>query len=98
HLALLTALRAAARARRFDQGTGVSPGKWLLRQRIAAACALLERTDLTVETIATRVGLSSASNLRRRFFNELRTTPGDYRRNFTTRQSSGPVDHPPASP
>lgn len=98
HLAAQAGLSARSIARRFDQETGVSPGKWLLRQRIAAACALLERTDLTVETIATRVGLSSASNLRRRFFNELRTTPGDYRRNFTTRQSGGLADHPPARP
>lgn len=39
-------------------------------------------TVLPVETIATRVGLSSAVNLRRRFRNALSTTPAAYRRRF----------------
>ncbi|HEX5594662.1 MAG TPA: helix-turn-helix domain-containing protein [Micromonosporaceae bacterium] len=69
-------------ARRFADQLGVSPGQWLLAQRIAAARALLEETELTVEAIAERVGLSSATNLRRRFHRSVRTTPAAYRRNF----------------
>jgi AraC family transcriptional activator FtrA len=69
-------------ARRFDQQLGASPGQWLLAQRIARTRALLEETDLPVETIATRVGLSSATNLRRRFRAALRTTPSAYRRAY----------------
>ncbi|MFE2978876.1 helix-turn-helix domain-containing protein [Streptomyces sp. NPDC059258] len=69
-------------ARRFVGQVGVSPGQWLLRQRVDAARSLLERTDLPVETIAARVGLSSAVNLRRRFRTDLGTTPGAYRRLF----------------
>ncbi|MFG2652622.1 GlxA family transcriptional regulator [Streptomyces sp. NPDC048436] len=69
-------------ARRFTQQLGVSPGQWLLRQRIDAARVLLEQTDLPVEAIATRVGLASAINLRRRFRDALGTTPGAYRRTF----------------
>ncbi|MEV4249024.1 hypothetical protein AB0J63_37125 [Streptosporangium canum] len=42
----------------------------------------MEETDLPVETIATRVGLSSAVNLRRRLHTALRTTPAAYRRSF----------------
>ncbi|MFF3018265.1 AraC family transcriptional regulator, partial [Streptomyces sp. NPDC057939] len=37
-----------------------------------------------VETIAHRVGLSSAVNLRRRFHEAVRTTPAAYRRTFRT--------------
>ncbi|MGO4753934.1 DJ-1/PfpI family protein, partial [Streptomyces sp. 2MCAF27] len=48
-------------ARRFAEQLGASPGRWVLRQRVAAAQALLEETDLSVEAIATRVGLSSAA-------------------------------------
>ncbi|MEV0291707.1 helix-turn-helix domain-containing protein [Kribbella sp. NPDC050820] len=69
-------------ARRFADQLGIAPGQWLLAQRIARTRALLEDTDLPVETIATRVGLSSATNLRRRFHAALRTTPSAYRRAF----------------
>lgn len=70
-------------ARRFAEQLGTSPGQWLLGQRLDAARALLEQTDLSVEAIATRVGLSSAVNLRRRFRAHLGTTPGAYRRTFS---------------
>jgi AraC family transcriptional activator FtrA len=69
-------------ARRFAGQLGVSPGRWLLQQRVAAAQALLEETDLPLEAIAARVGLSSATNLRRRFHSMMRTTPAAYRRSF----------------
>lgn len=68
--------------RRFAEQLGISPGRWLLDRRIAATRALLEETDLPVETIARKVGLSSAVNLRRRFHEALRTTPAAYRRAF----------------
>ncbi|MFI7694507.1 helix-turn-helix domain-containing protein [Nonomuraea sp. NPDC049655] len=69
-------------ARRFAGQLGVSPGRWLLQQRVTAARALLEETDLPVEAIAARVGLSSAANLRRRFHSLVHTTPAAYRRSF----------------
>lgn len=69
-------------ARRFEEQLGTAPGQWLLAQRIARTRVLLEETDLPVETIAARVGLSSATNLRRRFRAALHTTPSAYRRAF----------------
>ncbi|ALG10849.1 GlxA family transcriptional regulator [Kibdelosporangium phytohabitans] len=69
-------------ARRFDEQLGTSPGRWLLTQRVNATRALLEETDLSVEAIARRVGLVSATNLRRRFAAAVRTTPAAYRRAF----------------
>ncbi|GAA1942727.1 GlxA family transcriptional regulator [Kitasatospora viridis] len=72
-------------ARRFAEQLGTSPGAWLLTRRLAAARTLLERTDLPVEAIATRVGLASAVNLRRRFRAALATTPGAYRQAFRGR-------------
>ncbi|GAA2469938.1 GlxA family transcriptional regulator [Winogradskya humida] len=69
-------------SRYFAEQLGTSPGRWLLDRRIASTRALLEETDLPVETIAERVGLSSAVNLRRRFRHALQTTPGAYRRTF----------------
>ena len=69
-------------ARRFTEQVGTSPGQWLLGQRLDATRVLLEQTNLPVEAIATRVGLASAVNLRRRFRAHLGTTPGAYRRTF----------------
>lgn len=81
-LAAQAGISARTLARRFADQLGSTPGQWLLAQRIAACRVLLEETDLPVETIARRVGLSSATNLRRRFQTALRTTPGAYRRSF----------------
>jgi AraC family transcriptional activator FtrA len=69
-------------ARRFREQLGVSPGQWLLSRRVDAARALLEQTDLPLDAVASRVGLASATNLRRRFHAAVRTTPAAYRRAF----------------
>lgn len=69
-------------ARRFADQLGTSPGAWLLTRRVAEARTLLESTDLSVEAIAARVGLTSAVNLRRRLRTYVGTTPGAYRRAF----------------
>ncbi|WP_399085247.1 GlxA family transcriptional regulator [Streptomyces sp. BBFR2] len=73
-------------ARRFAEQVGTTPGQWLLARRISAARTLLEETDLPVEAVAVRVGLSSATNLRRRFHDALGTTPAAYRRAFRHRR------------
>jgi AraC family transcriptional regulator, transcriptional activator FtrA len=78
HLAERAGLSSRTLARRFTEQLG-SPGQWLLGQRLYAARILLEQTDLPVEAIATRVGLASAVNLRRRF----RVHLGTYRRTFS---------------
>ncbi|GAA2440605.1 helix-turn-helix domain-containing protein [Actinomadura vinacea] len=82
-LAERAGLSSRTLARQFTEQLGTSPGQWLLGQRLDAARVLLEQTDLPVEAIATRVGLASAVNLRRRFRAHLGTTPGAYRRTFS---------------
>lgn len=69
-------------ARRFRELTGTSPARWLRHQRIVRAQELLEATDLTIDTIATKVGFGSAANLREHFASTLHTTPSAYRRRF----------------
>jgi AraC family transcriptional regulator, transcriptional activator FtrA len=81
-LAERAGLSSRTLARRFTEQLGTSPGQWLLDQRLDATRVLLEQTDLPVEAIATRVGLASAVNLRRRFRARLGTTPGAYRQTF----------------
>ncbi|WP_345352146.1 GlxA family transcriptional regulator [Actinoallomurus liliacearum] len=81
-MAVYAGVSARTLTRRFAEQLGTSPGQWLLARRIATARDLLESSDLPVDAIARRVGLSSATNLRRRFLNTLATTPGAYRRAF----------------
>ncbi|MFD7917922.1 helix-turn-helix domain-containing protein [Streptomyces sp. NPDC059740] len=81
-LAAQAGLSARTLARRFADQLGTSPGQWLLARRIDAARELLESSDLPLDGVARHVGLSSATNLRRRFHSALGTTPGAYRRAF----------------
>ncbi|MFC3349986.1 GlxA family transcriptional regulator [Streptomyces echinoruber] len=69
-------------ARRFQQETGTTPYRWLLRQRVLLAQQLLEATDETVDAIAARAGFGTAAALRYQFDRVLGTTPNDYRRTF----------------
>ncbi|TMA32164.1 MAG: helix-turn-helix domain-containing protein, partial [Deltaproteobacteria bacterium] len=67
----------------FDQ-LGTSPARWLIGQRVIAAQRMLETTGLEVETIADRIGMGSATNLRHHFRAQVRTTPTRYRRMFSS--------------
>ena len=67
-------------ARRFVAETGMTPMRWLTKQRIVEARRLLEFTDLTVETIAQRCGLGTAANLRLHLARDSETTPTAYRK------------------
>ncbi|MGW9026360.1 helix-turn-helix domain-containing protein, partial [Streptomyces sp. NPDC055722] len=62
-------------ARRFQQETGTTPYRWILRQRVLLAQELLERTDETMDTIADRTGFGTAAALRHQFVRALGTTP-----------------------
>ncbi|GAA4848167.1 GlxA family transcriptional regulator [Saccharopolyspora rosea] len=84
----LDALAAHARTsvrtftRRFREETGTSPLEWLLRQRVEHARHLLESTDLPVDEVAERAGLTDASSLRKHLRRRLGTSPTAYRRTF----------------
>ncbi|TPQ20322.1 GlxA family transcriptional regulator [Streptomyces sporangiiformans] len=69
-------------ARRFQQETGTTPYRWILRQRVLLAQRLLEATDETMDTIADRTGFGTAAALRHQFVRSLGTTPQAYRRTF----------------
>lgn len=69
-------------ARRFQQETGTTPYRWILRQRVLLAQRLLEATNETMDTIAWRTGFGTAAALRHQFARSLGTTPQAYRRTF----------------
>ena len=75
-------------ARRFQQETGTTPYRWILRQRVLLAQRLLEATDETVDAIAGRTGFGNAAALRHHFVRAVGTTPQVYRRTF--RRPPGP--------
>ncbi len=70
-------------SRKFAESTGYTPMRWVLRARIDAARELLERSDLGVEEVATRVGLGTGANLRLHFHRILGTSPTEYRHTFS---------------
>lgn len=69
-------------ARHFRAVTGMSPLRWLHAQRIRYAQELLETSGLSVEQIAARTGMGTATTLRRHFHQQLGVPPEAYRRTF----------------
>ena len=69
-------------ARHFRVQTGTTPGRWLIRQRLAEAQRLLECTDMSMEQIAHACGFGSATPLRRQFAQVVGSSPSNYRRTF----------------
>lgn len=68
--------------RHFQLKFGISPLQWLLAQRVARAQELLETTDDSVEHVAERTGMGTATSLRRHFNRRLGVSPDAYRRTF----------------
>ncbi len=92
-LAVRSAMSPRTFARRFRDSHGTTPHQWLLRQRVLLAQRLLETTDLSVDLVATRCGMGTATNLRQHFQRIVRNTPQGYRRCF--QQGCGQPERPP---
>ncbi|WNM33108.1 helix-turn-helix domain-containing protein [Streptomyces sp. Li-HN-5-11] len=71
-------------ARRFGDEVGLSPGRWLIQQRVARARDLLESSDLTVDQIAGEVGFATGASLRQHLHAAIGVSPQAYRRTFQT--------------
>ncbi|MEW2614463.1 helix-turn-helix domain-containing protein [Streptomyces sp. NPDC047880] len=71
-------------ARRFQGEVGLSPGRWLIQQRVVRARHLLESSDLTVDQIAGRVGFATGASLRQHLHAAIGVSPQAYRRTFQT--------------
>jgi AraC family transcriptional activator FtrA len=83
-LARRAAMSERTFARRFVAETGTTPHKWLSMQRVLYARNLLEETDLSVESVATRSGFGTAALLRHHFRRVVGVAPQDYRRTFSS--------------
>ncbi|MFD9321857.1 GlxA family transcriptional regulator [Streptomyces sp. NPDC060053] len=71
-------------ARRFHDEVGISPGRWLIQQRVVHARHLLEASDLSVDQIAGRVGFATGASLRQHLHAAIGVSPQAYRRTFQT--------------
>ena len=81
-LARRAAMSERSFCRHFAAQIGSSPARWLTGQRVIVAQRLLETTTLSVDAVAERVGLGTATNLRHHFHAYVKTTPNQYRRTF----------------
>jgi transcriptional regulator GlxA family with amidase domain len=72
-------------ARRFRAEIGTTPHDWITGQRVLLARQLLEDTDLSVESVASRTGFGDAAALRHHFSRRVGATPHTYRATFRTR-------------
>lgn len=69
-------------ASRMRAEVGLTPLGWLHRERITRAQDLLERTEATVDQIAARCGMGTATTLRRHFHRTVGVSPTAYRTAF----------------
>jgi AraC family transcriptional activator FtrA len=74
--------------RRFRELTGLTPGRWLLEERLARAKHLLEGSGASIESVADAAGFGSAATLRLHFRERIGIGPNEYRRRF--RRSTSP--------
>jgi transcriptional regulator GlxA family with amidase domain len=65
--------------RHFSAEIGLSPSDYLLKVRLDMSCRLLVETDLPVDKIARRCGISNGGQLSKLFRTYLATTPTTYR-------------------
>ncbi|MFE2940284.1 GlxA family transcriptional regulator [Streptomyces sp. NPDC059255] len=75
--------------RRFREEAGVSPGQWLVRQRVERARHLLESTDLSVDQVARDCGFGTAQSMRQHLQAALGVPPTVYRRTFRAGAATG---------
>ena len=81
-LAAHSAMSVRTFTRRFRQETGLSPQRWLTRQRVELARRLLETTDSPVERVAADAGFGTTASLRQHLHAAIGVAPLAYRRTF----------------
>jgi transcriptional regulator GlxA family with amidase domain len=80
-LATLAGLSRTSFAVQFQSLTGIPPMAYLTRIRMMKAIDCLERTNATLEVIASQVGYGSEAAFSIAFKREMGSSPGTYRKN-----------------
>ncbi|MGW1775507.1 GlxA family transcriptional regulator [Streptomyces sp. NPDC002104] len=97
-LARQEAMSVRTFTRRFREESGLSPGEWIVGQRVERARALLEQTDLPMEHVAREAGFGTAQSLRKHVQAALGVSPTAYRRTFRTAAPGSTQCAPPSPP
>jgi len=85
--------------RLFLRTIGVRPGKYIIQQRLNAACRLLEETDDGVYDIALATGFCDQSHFTKMFKRERGITPSEYHRKHRTEHGlADGYTHTPSPP
>ncbi|MEU9302129.1 helix-turn-helix domain-containing protein [Streptomyces sp. NPDC048269] len=82
--------------RRFREESGVSPGQWIVGQRVERARRLLEETELPMEQVAREAGFGTAQSLRKHVQAALGVSPTAYRRTFRAAATTAGAGTPPS--
>ncbi|MGR8952845.1 MAG: GlxA family transcriptional regulator [Gammaproteobacteria bacterium] len=69
-------------SRVFCHEIGMTPAKFVERARLEAARTMMLRTDLPMESIASKCGFNNSEQMRRTFQRFLSISPQEYRSNF----------------
>jgi transcriptional regulator GlxA family with amidase domain len=85
-LAKRTAMSPRNFARVFTREVGMTPARFVERQRVEAARRKLEESRAGVEQVAAECGFGTAETMRRAFLRNVRVAPADYRSRFQTAQ------------
>lgn len=81
--------------RRFEATTGMSPGEWLLGERLRRARDLLEKqAAISLDDVAVASGFGSLATMRHHFRERLAVSPSDYRKRFAALKPAGSVPSP----
>lgn len=84
-LAQRAAMSRRTFTRHFQKATGTTLLQWLLHQRLARSCRLLETSDGSIEVIADQAGFGSTVSMRQHFASHYGVSPVAYRRQFRGR-------------
>jgi len=68
--------------RHFNETTGLAPGAWVIRERVAIAKELLVSPTIALSQVATMAGFGSEESMRRHFRRLVNTSPLHYRKQF----------------
>ncbi|MFZ3470098.1 GlxA family transcriptional regulator [Streptomyces sp. 4.24] len=96
-LARQEAMSVRTFTRRFREESGLSPGEWIVGQRVERARSLLEQSDLPMEQVAREAGFGTAQSLRKHVQAALGVSPTAYRRAFRETGTGGGAAPAPAA-
>jgi len=77
--AQVAAMSERSLLRHFRHELGMTPSDYLMNARLQVVCALLTQTDLPVDKVAKRAGMTSGDHLARSFRRHMKTSPSEYR-------------------